>query len=111
MAMIVVPDDDLKNLERRLGPSVRLMGTWNTDGVFGYTAVSLRAIDRAADGVEDPQLSEALEELKRRPEPERTGRFIDILRVFGPALVLRIVAAYRESAPVRHRPAATLGPS
>ena len=50
MKTIDIPDDDLKRLERRFGPDVRHMGAWNSDGVFGYSSVSLGAVEAAAEG-------------------------------------------------------------
>lgn len=94
MKAIVIPDDDLKILEKRLGPGVRRMGSWNSDGVFSYSSVPLTAVERAAESLDDPTVSEACSRLKEAPE--RTRKFIELLQSFGPALVDRIVAAYRE---------------
>ena len=49
MKTLVIPEDDLKRLERRFGPDVRRMGPWNSDGVFGYTSISLGAVESAAE--------------------------------------------------------------
>ena len=51
MKAIVIPEDDLKRIERRFGPDVRRMGPWNSDGVFGYTSISLGTIESAAEAL------------------------------------------------------------
>ena len=45
---IIVPDDDLKNLEKRFGPGVRNMGPWNSDGVFSYSSIPIVVVEEAA---------------------------------------------------------------
>ena len=70
--MIVVPDDELRKLEGSFGPDARCVGTWNSDGVFGYTAVSVTVLEKAAQAVGDPGLLEALHGLRR--SPDRTKR-------------------------------------
>ena len=97
MKAIVIPDEDLKRLERRFGPGVRQMGAWNSDGVFSYSSVPIAAVERATESLDDPTVSTALCRLKETPE--RTKPFIELLQAFGPALVEKIVAAYRECAP------------
>ena len=97
MKAIVVPDDDLKRLEKRFGPGVRQMGSWNSDGVFSYSSVPIFAVERAAESLDDPTVTQALSRLKETPE--RIGPFIELLLSFGPALVESIVAAYQECAP------------
>lgn len=94
MKTIVVPDDDLKRLEKMFGPSVRQMGSWNTDGVFSYSSVSIAAVEDAAESLNDPIVAKAVCRLKEAPE--RTKRFIELLQGFGPALIDKIIAAYRE---------------
>jgi hypothetical protein len=89
-----VPDDDLKLLEKRFGPGVRCMGPWNSDGVFGYSSVPLFAVERAAESLDDPTVTQALSRLKEAPE--WTPPFVELLQAFGLALVEKIVAAYRE---------------
>jgi len=95
MKAILIPDDDLKLLEKRFGPGVRRMGSWNSDGVFGYSSVPIFAVERAAESLDDPTVTQALDRLKEAPE--WTLPFIELLQSFGLALVERIVAAYRES--------------
>lgn len=94
MKAIVIPDDDLKLLERRFGPGVRQMGSWNSDGVFSYSSIPIAALERAAESLDDPTVAEAFSRLKETPE--RTKPFIELLQSFGPVLVDQIVAAYRE---------------
>jgi len=38
MEEIVVAEDDLRRLEKRFGPEVRLMGAWNSDGTSATSA-------------------------------------------------------------------------
>jgi hypothetical protein len=94
MKSIVLPDDDLKLLEKRFGPSVRRMGSWNSDGVFSYSSVPIVAVEQAAERLGDPTVTQALSRL--REAPEWTLPFIELLQSFGLALVEKIVAAYRE---------------
>ena len=93
--MIVLSDDELKVPERRFGPVVSSMGPWNSDGVFGYSAVPVAVVEKAVEAVGDPGMLEALRELKTRPE--RTRQFIAMVQVFGPPLIEKIAATYRES--------------
>jgi hypothetical protein len=93
MEAIILTDDELKRLETRFGPVVRQMGPWNSDGIFGYASIPLAAVEKAAETLANPDLLTALPRL-RTPEPTKT--FIELLGDFGPALVERIVDAYRE---------------
>ena len=95
MEAIVLGDDDLRRLETRFGPVVRQMGPWNSDGVFGYCSVPISAVEEAIESLEDHNLREALSHLKDAPEQTKT--FVGVLDGFGPALIERIVAAYRNS--------------
>src|SRR5260370_2190922 len=94
MEAIVLTDDELKLIEKRLGPEVRQMGPWNSDGTFGYSSVSVIAVEKAAEELEDPNLTTALSCL--RQTPEGTRRFIELLETYGHVLIARIVAAYLE---------------
>src|SRR5271166_6666761 len=94
MEAIVLTDDELKVIEKRFGPEVRQMGPWNSDGTFGYSSVSVIAVEKAAEEFEDPKLTTALSGLKQTPEGSR--RFIELLETYGAVLITRIVAAYRE---------------
>ena len=107
MKAIVIPEDDLQRLERRFGPDVRRMGPWNSDGVFGYTSISLGALESAAEAVGRPGLPEAVSRLKESREP--VTAFLDLVEAFGPALVVEIKAAYSEASlsPPFGRPAAS----
>ena len=91
---IIVPDDDLKRLERRFGPGVRRMGSWNSDGVFSYSSIPIVAVEEAAESMNDPTVVEAVFRLKQAPE--RTKPFIELVHSFGPALIEKIAVAYRE---------------
>lgn len=70
------------------------MGPWTSDGTFGYSNVPIVAVEKAAEALENPHLMEALSRLEHTPE--RTKPFIELLETFGPALIEKIVAAYRE---------------
>ena len=95
MEEIVLVDDELKRLEGRFGHAVRQMGSWNSDGVFGYCSVPIVAVKTAIESLEDRDLREALSHLERAPDPAKA--FIGLLDGFGPALIERIVAAHRDS--------------
>ena len=56
MEEIVVTEDDLRRLEKRFGSAVRLMGSWNSDGTFGYASVPLSAVRRAAEDLVNPDV-------------------------------------------------------
>ena len=94
MEGIVLTDEDLKILEKRLGPDLRKMGPWMSDGTFGYCWVSMGIVEKAAEALEDPNLMMALFRLKNAPE--RAQLFIALLESFGHPLIERIVAAYRQ---------------
>jgi len=91
---IIVPDDDLKNLEKRFGPGVRNMGPWNSDGVFSYSSIPIVVVEEAAESMNDPMIAEAVIRLKQAPE--RTKPFLELVHSSGPALIEKIAAAYRE---------------
>ncbi|MGA2149389.1 MAG: hypothetical protein ABSH49_31000 [Bryobacteraceae bacterium] len=93
MEAIVLTDDELKGLETRFGPVVRQMGPWNSDGTFGYASISIVAVEKAAETLENPNRLVALRRLRT---PERTKTFMELLDDFGSVLVERIVAADRE---------------
>ena len=97
----VVTEDDLRRFEKRFGPAVRLMGSWNSDGTFGYASVPLSAVRRAAEDLKNPDVIAALSRLQQMPE--RTTAFLELLHTFGSPLIAAIVAAYRECSPVRMR--------
>ena len=60
MRAIILSDEDLKPLERRFGPQVRQMGTWNSDGVFSYASVPVVAVQKAVQSLDDPAASRAV---------------------------------------------------
>jgi len=92
MKIIVIAEDDLQRLEKRFGPDVRRMGPWNSDGVFGYTSISLGAVESAAEASGRPGLPEAVSRLREAREP--AAAFMDLVETFGPDLVVNIKAAY-----------------
>ena len=95
MKIIVIPEDDLKRLERRFGLDVRRMGSWNSDGVFGYLSIPLGAVERAAEAVGQTGLPEAVSRLQEAPEP--VAAFLELVEAFGPDLIVKTKAAYAES--------------
>jgi len=101
MEEIVVSEDDLRRLEKKFGSAVRLMGSWNSDGTFGYASVPLSAVKRAAEDLVNPDVIPALSRLQQMPE--RTMAFLDLLHTFGSPLIAAIVAAHRECSAERMR--------
>lgn len=97
MEAIILPDDDLMRLERQFGPAVRRMGSWSSDGVFGYCSVPVSIVERVAGESNDPALQKAVSRLKN--SSERARLFVEILRTFGAPLIAKIVTAYRAGAP------------
>ena len=59
MEAIFLTDDELKRLETRLGPFVRQMGPWNSDGIFGYASVSIMAVEKAAETLANPKATDS----------------------------------------------------
>jgi hypothetical protein len=94
MEALVLTDDDLKLLEKRFGPDVRQMGSWNSDGTFGYASIPMLAMEKAAEALERPNLIVSLASLQHTSE--RTKAFIGLLETLGPALIDGIFAAYRD---------------
>jgi hypothetical protein len=101
MEEIVVTEDDLKRLEKRFRPEVRLMGSWNSDGTFGYASVPLSAVRRAAENLVNPDVIAAL--TRPRHTPERTIGFLELLHTFRSPLIAAIAATYQECSPERMR--------
>lgn len=95
MEEIVIAEDDLRLLEKRFGSAVRLMGPWNSDGTFGYLSVRLSVIRKAAEDLANADVN--LSWLTYMPESNKP--FLEMLYTFGSALVVAIVAAYREESP------------
>src|SRR5690349_21467915 len=93
--MIILPDEELTQLERSCGADVRLMGPWNSDGVFGFSTVSMSVVEKAAAATCDPVLAGVIHDLKL--SPERTKAFVEIVKTLGPAFVQRVVTTYREA--------------
>jgi len=89
-----LPDDVRQPLEERFGPAVRRMGSWNSDGTFVYQSVSMAALKKELEALENPDLMRALFHLDGTME--QTMPFLEPLETFGPALIDQIAAAYRE---------------
>ncbi len=102
MEAIVLTDDELQRLETRFGPVVRQMGSWNSDGVFGYASVPIVAVEKAAETLDNPNLPVAFPRLRAT---EQTKAFIELLEDRGSVLAERIAAAYREFSPCPSPPA------
>ena len=110
MKTIVLTDDELKLLEKRFGPGVRLMGDWVSDGTFGYSSVPLLAVQMASESLDNPDVFLAVSRLT--DESEQTNAFVELLASFGLALINRIVDAYKQCsveliAGIAAKPAAT----
>ncbi len=82
MTGIVLPDDVRKPLEERFGPAVRRMGSWNSDGAFGYESVSIAAVQKELEALENPDLMGALFHLDGAME--RTSRSSNCWRLSAP---------------------------
>jgi len=102
MKAIVLNDDELNQLEKRFGNTVRHMGSWNSDGIFGYCSVRMNTVEKAANILNHPHICDAVQELKVAPDP--TPSFVELLKAGGPALVEQIVAAHNERFPMSHAP-------
>jgi hypothetical protein len=94
MDSIILTDDELKILEKRFGPNVRKMGPWISDGIFGYTSVSMAVLEEAAETMGNSNLMATLGLLI--DAPERTEAFIHLLETSGCSLIQRVVDVYRE---------------
>src|SRR5690349_16250815 len=94
--MIVLPEEQLQKLEKKFGPDVRHMGTWNSDGVFGFCAIPLTVVEKAAEAVGNPRLAPAMDRLKASDNPAEP--FLDMVQSFGSVLVHAIAARYRQQA-------------
>jgi hypothetical protein len=94
MEEIVLTDDELTRLEKRFGPGVRQMGSWNSDGTFGYSTIPIVTVEKAAEALEDQDLNASLSRL--RHVTDRTKPFLELLETFGAVLIERIVAVFRE---------------
>ncbi|MGA2149006.1 MAG: hypothetical protein ABSH49_29030 [Bryobacteraceae bacterium] len=92
-AAIVVPHDELKRLEKRFGAGVWRMGSWNSDGVFGYTSIPILVVEEAVEGVNNPALTEALVGLKQ--SADQTKSFLELVETYGSDLIHSLVAIYR----------------
>jgi FixJ family two-component response regulator len=90
---IILRDEQLKTLEKQFGPSVWKMGSWNSDGTFGYVCISFAVIENAAESTGDPNVITALSRLNSAAEP--TKALLEVLETFGHSLIEQIVAAYR----------------
>jgi len=107
MEAIVLTDEELKHLERRFGPGVRLMGSWCSDGTFGYSSVPMLAVEKAAEILESPYLHASVSRLKETVD--LGDAFIELLQNFGSVLIEGIVDAYRQCS-LERMPGACVNP-
>ena len=91
MKSIVLTDDELKILERRVGAGVRKMGPWNSDGTFGYCSISMTDVEKAAESIEDPKLRKVVARLN--DASEQSAAFVALLEMSGRVLIEGIAAA------------------
>ncbi len=91
---IVLADEHLRQLEKQFGPAVRYMGPWNSDGTFGYCTVQIATLEKVANTIQDPTLSQRLQQLKGTPDS--STRFIELLHNYGAVLIAEIVAAHHQ---------------
>ncbi len=98
MHELILTEEDLRRLEKRFGPTVRRMGPWNSDGIFGYCSVPTAAVERAAMSLNHPALLNSLHQLNVQ---QRNARFLQMLHQFGAALIEKIVAAHQERFQIR----------
>jgi len=110
MEGIVVGEDDIRRVEKRFESAVRLMGSSNSDGTFGYASVPLCAVRRAAEDLVDLHLltwqvpkhrhqrprTVCIPALAQRPTRMETGMLED---VDGKCRATRPLAASRRQAP------------
>lgn len=68
MQDIVISDEELARLERHLGPVVRQMGPWISDGVFAYISVPIAILEKAAELLQDRLLLETVCRLRTNPQ-------------------------------------------
>jgi hypothetical protein len=94
MKTTVLPDDLLKHLKTQFGHAVRPIDSGNFDGPFGYPGVPTVAMEDAAEALEYPDLLLALFRLDCTPGQNMP--LIELLETFGPALIGKIIDAYRE---------------
>jgi hypothetical protein len=52
-------------LEKRFGPGVRQMGSWNSDGTFAYSSVPMVTVEKAAEAMEDQHLDSSFSRLRK----------------------------------------------
>ena len=96
MRDIVISDEDLTSLENRLGPNVRQMGPWLSDGVFAYISVPMAIVDKAAELLQDRSLLETVYHLSTNRQG--TAGLINLLGS-RPDLVDEIVLVRRHHHP------------
>ena len=95
MEGIILTDDELRLLEKQFGPAVRDMGTWNSDGTFGYSWISLALVKKAAASITTPDLKAALSRLPGVSDPKPP--LIALMETFGHSLIDKLVEVYRQT--------------
>ena len=101
METIILPDEELRRLEGRFGAKVRQMGPWVSDGTFGYLSVPVATLEKAAELLNAPALTDTLSCIKNSPEPEQTKLFTDALGTFGNSLIDSMVLVNQKSMSTR----------
>jgi len=99
MNEIILMDDALTRLEAKHGSMVRHIGSWITDGTFGYCSVDLAAVKRAGDALNDSAVLQYMQQFEN--SPLCTALFMEMLDKFGTALIEKIVAARQQRVFVR----------
>jgi hypothetical protein len=93
MNEIVIPEDDMRRLEKQFGPLVRQIGAWNSDGVFSYTTIPVVVLEQAAETLGDATLSISVAHLTE--SVMYTRNFVQLVENFGPILIDTLAVSYR----------------
>jgi hypothetical protein len=99
MNEIILMDDALTSLEAKYGSIVRRIGSWITDGTFGYCSVDLAAVKKAGDALNDSAVLPYMQQFDN--SALCTPLFMEMLDKFGTALIEEIVAARQQRLFVR----------
>ncbi len=101
MKTIILPDEQVTGLEKMFGEKVRLMGAWNSDGVYGYLSIPIICIHRAAKALNIPHLMDHVLQVNQEAENGKPELFCKLLDQYGSILIEQITIAYRDlSSPV-----------
>lgn len=106
MLEVVIPEDDMRRLETRVGPCVRRIGAANSDGVFSYTTIPVLVLEHAAQTFGDATLTGSVAHLKA--SVSQTQACLKLLEDFGPTLIQTLAVSYRTYVRSLSVPGATL---